>query len=67
MVSFLIAARAADVPCKLNNVTNEKHQKEGCLKSFVKGAWKDNVNFFEAEESFNKFGECGESRIDTIY
>ncbi len=33
------------VPCKLNNVTNEKHQKDGCLKSFVKGAWKDNVKF----------------------
>ena len=31
-------------PCKLNNVTNTKHQKDWLFKEVSKEAWMDNVN-----------------------
>ena len=37
-------------PCKLNNVTNEKHQKDWLFQRALKKACLDNVNyFFEAK------------------
>ena len=55
------------VPCKLNNVTNTKHQKDLVVSKLWKKLVRTTVNyFFEAKMSFNKIDLSSESCLDTI-
>ena len=68
MLSLKPAAGARRVPCKLNNVTNTKHQKVMVVLRALKKACKEQrqLFFFEAKISFNKIDLRNFGSLDTI-